>query len=68
LPHQHLTNRELEVFRLLIDGLSLTAIAAQLAISIKTVSTHKANLMDKLNLASMAELMRYAMAHQLLNS
>ncbi len=64
--HTLLSDRELEVFRLLTSGQSVNAIATRLAISNKTVSTHKTRLMEKLNLAGMAELMRYAMAHDLL--
>ncbi|MFZ4626042.1 MAG: response regulator [Rhodoferax sp.] len=64
--HHLLSDRELEVLRLLTTGHSVKAIAAQLAISNKTVSTHKLHLMEKMNLSSMAELMRYAMAHDLL--
>lgn len=65
-PHTLLSNRELEVFRLLTTGQSVNAIATQLAISNKTVSTHKTRLLEKLNLSGMAELMRYAMQHDLL--
>ena len=64
--HTLLSDRELEVFRLLTRGQSVNAIATQLAISNKTVSTHKTRLMEKLNLSGMAELMRYAMQHDLL--
>lgn len=66
LPHHWLSNRELEVFRLLITGLSVSDIAGQLVISSKTVSTHKTRMFEKLKLASLADLMRYAMAHDLL--
>lgn len=66
LPHQSLSDRELEVFRLLVAGLGVNEIAAQLCISNKTVSTHKTRLMEKLNLGSTAELVRYAMQHGLL--
>lgn len=65
-PHALLSNRELEVFRLLTTGKGVNDIAAELCISNKTVSTHKVHLMEKLNLSSMAELMRYAMQHGLL--
>ena len=65
-PHTRLSDRELQVFRLLTTGQSVKVIAAQLAISHKTVSSHKTHLLDKLNLTSMAELMRYAMLHDLL--
>ncbi|MBT3066255.1 response regulator transcription factor [Rhodoferax sp. U11-2br] len=65
-PHTLLSQREADVFRLLIQGLGVTDIAAQLAISGKTVSTHKARLLEKLNLSNMADVMRYAMQHKLL--
>jgi DNA-binding NarL/FixJ family response regulator len=65
-PHQSLSERELQVLRLLIAGVGLADIAAQLVISIKTVSTHKTRLMEKLNVTNTAALMRYAMQHQLL--
>ena len=65
-PHVLLSERELEIFRLLTTGLAVNAIAAQLAISGKTVSTHKARLMEKLKCSSMADLMRYAMQNDLL--
>jgi DNA-binding NarL/FixJ family response regulator len=66
-PHQNLSDRELEVFRLLVAGLGVNDIATQLCISNKTVSTHKTRLMEKLNLGSTAELVRYAMQHGLLS-
>jgi len=65
-PHSLLSERELEVLRLLTTGKGVNEIAMQLAISNKTVSTHKVRLMEKLNISSMAELMRYAMQHGLL--
>ena len=66
-PHHALSERELQVLRLLLAGVGLTDIASQLFISIKTVSTHKTRLMEKLGLSNMAELMRYAMHHHLLD-
>jgi DNA-binding NarL/FixJ family response regulator len=63
-PHSLLSNREYEVFGLLASGKSVNEIAAQLAISNKTVSTHKVRLMEKMNLSNMADLLRYAMEHQ----
>ena len=65
-PHSQLSERELEVLRLLTTGKGVNEIAMQLAISNKTVSTHKVRLMEKLNISSMADLMRYAMQHGLL--
>jgi DNA-binding NarL/FixJ family response regulator len=62
-PHELLSDREFEVFRQLVAGASVTQIAADLKLSVKTVSTHKANLMAKLGLANPSELVRYAMRH-----
>jgi DNA-binding NarL/FixJ family response regulator len=64
--HTLLSDRELEIFRLLILGRSVNEIATHLFISNKTVSTHKARLMEKMQIASMADLMRYAMDHDFL--
>ena len=61
-----LTDREMQVFSLLVNGTSINEIAFQLAISNKTVSSHKAKMMEKLNQGSMADLMRYALRSGLL--
>jgi DNA-binding NarL/FixJ family response regulator len=63
--HEKLTDREFEVLRLLAAGRSPTEIADQLHLSVKTVSTHKSNLQDKLGLAGTAELVRYALEQKL---
>ena len=63
--HNRLSERELLVLRLLTRGLCVKEIGNQLAISGKTVSTHKARLMEKLGTTSMADLMRYAIEHNL---
>ncbi|MDP2816906.1 MAG: response regulator transcription factor [Polaromonas sp.] len=65
LPHEHLSNREFEVFRLLVAGVSVTDIAARLKLSVKTVSSHKANLTQKMGLHNQSELIRYALKHGL---
>jgi DNA-binding NarL/FixJ family response regulator len=64
-PHESLSDREFEVFRLLVAGTSVTDIASRLKLSVKTVSTHKANLMQKLGLGNQSELVRYALRHGL---
>ena len=64
-PHQNLSDREFEVLRLLAGGRSPTEIAEQLHLSVKTVSTHKANVQDKLGLGGTADLVRYALEHKL---
>jgi DNA-binding NarL/FixJ family response regulator len=65
LPHESLSDREFQVFRLLVGGEGVSDIAHQLNLSVKTVSTHKANLMHKLGLANTTELVRYALKHGL---
>jgi DNA-binding NarL/FixJ family response regulator len=64
-PHKQLSDREFEVFRLLVEGKSVTDIGVQLHLSVKTVSTHKTRVLEKLGVSSIAELVRYAMAHKL---
>ncbi len=65
-PHQGLSDREFEVLRLLAAGLSPTEIGERLHLSVKTVSTHKANILEKLGLGGTAELVRYALEHKIL--
>jgi DNA-binding NarL/FixJ family response regulator len=67
-PHETLSDREFEVFRLLAEGVSVTDIANRLKLSVKTVSTHKANLMQKMGLQNASELIRYAIKHGLADS
>lgn len=62
----NLTAREVEVLRLIAQGYTNQQIADQLVISVKTVETHKAHIMEKLSLRSRVELVRYAMQHGLL--
>jgi two-component system, NarL family, invasion response regulator UvrY len=64
-PHETLSDREFEVMRLLVEGLGPTEIGERLHLSVKTVSTHKTRILDKLGLGSTAELVRYAMEHRL---
>lgn len=66
-PHTALSDREFEVFRQLVAGRSITEIAAALRLSVKTVSTHKARILEKMAMASTAELVRYAVEQRLLD-
>jgi DNA-binding NarL/FixJ family response regulator len=68
LPHKRLTDREYEVFLRLAAGESVSAIAETLHLSVKTVSTHKTNILEKMNLASLADLVRYAVVNKLLEA
>lgn len=60
-----LSGRERQIFHLIVDGKKIQEIAKELVISDKTVSTHKYNLLNKLGLKSVAELVRYAMEEKL---
>ncbi|MBG9390234.1 response regulator [Caenimonas aquaedulcis] len=64
-PHEALSDREFEVFRMLVAGDSVTDIAGRLHLSAKTVSTHKANIMQKLGVQNAADLVRYSIRHGL---
>jgi two-component system invasion response regulator UvrY len=64
-PHQALSDREFEVLRLLAAGLGPTEIAEKLHLSVKTVSTHKTRVLEKLDLKSTADLVRYALENKI---
>lgn len=66
-PHTALSDREFEVFRQLVGGRSITEIADRLHLSVKTVSTHKSRILEKMAMAGTAELVRYAVEHRLLD-
>ena len=67
LPHQALSDREFQVFRELVSGKAVSDIAAELNLSVKTVSTHKARIMEKMSMSNPAELIRYAIHHRLVD-
>lgn len=64
-PHESLSERELQILKLIAAGLPLGRIADQLHLSPKTVSTYKMRLMDKLGIDNNADLIRYASRHEL---
>jgi len=65
-PYDRLTDREREVFQLVVEGRSNAEIAPILGISPKTVDNHRTHLMEKLRIHSTAELVRYAARHHLM--
>ena len=65
--HAALSDREFEVFRMLVNGESVTDIASRLHLSAKTISTHKARLMEKLGVDNHADLVHYAVRHRLID-
>lgn len=63
--HTLLSDREYLVFRQIVAGKSLTEIAQALSLSIKTISTYRARLLEKMGMTNNAELIRHALEHQL---
>ena len=67
-PHDSLSDREYQVLRLLGSGRTVSDIARALGLSVKTVSTYRTRVLDKLGMQTNAELMRYAIENKLLDS
>jgi two-component system invasion response regulator UvrY len=64
-PEELLSDREFQVLRLIASGKIVSEIANALSLSVKTISTYRARILEKMNLRNNAELMHYAMQHQL---
>jgi len=67
LPHQKLSDREFQVLRMIGSGKTVSEIAEELVLSVKTVSTYRARILEKMNLNTNAELTRYAFEHKLVD-
>ena len=65
--HTLLSNREFQIFQRIAAGEGITEIANHLNLSVKTVSTHKTRIMQKMNFANTTDLIRYAIKHELVN-
>jgi two-component system, NarL family, invasion response regulator UvrY len=65
LPHEALSDREYQVLRMIGQGLTVSEIAAELSLSVKTVSTYRARILEKTRMRTNAELMRYVITHGL---
>ncbi|RQP27738.1 response regulator [Burkholderia ubonensis] len=65
LPHQRLSDREFDVFRRMASGQSISEIAHELCVSVKTVSTYKTRILEKMQMQNETALVRYAMRHKL---
>jgi DNA-binding NarL/FixJ family response regulator len=63
--HASLSDREFQIFRMIAEGKSVSDIAERLNLSVKTVSTHKANILQKMNMSTQAELIKYALTNRL---
>jgi two-component system invasion response regulator UvrY len=64
-PHERLSNREFEVFKMLSSGKTVSQVAQMLSLSVKTVSTHRTRLLKKMEMKTNAELTHYAMRNKL---
>lgn len=64
-PHEKLSDREFQVFCLIASGTTVTEIAEKLSLSVKTVSTYRSRVLEKMNMQRNAELTRYAIEHEL---
>jgi DNA-binding NarL/FixJ family response regulator len=67
-PHEKLSTREFQVLTRLAAGSTVSDIAAEMQLSVKTVSTYRARMLEKLGITSNAEATRYALEHELLGS
>ncbi len=63
--HASLSDREFQIFRLIVSGKAVSDIGTELNLSVKTVSTHKARILQKMGMSNPAELVRYAIRHRL---
>ncbi|MBP6285513.1 MAG: response regulator transcription factor [Ferruginibacter sp.] len=66
-PHELLSNREFEVFKLLASGKTVSQVAEMLSVALTTVSTHRSRIMEKLHLNTNSDLTRYAIAHHIIS-
>jgi DNA-binding NarL/FixJ family response regulator len=66
-PHSLLSDREFQVFRMIAQGRSVSEIAASLTLSVKTISTHKTRILQKMGASNQTDLVRYAMRHHLVD-
>lgn len=65
LPHERLSDREFEVLRMIASGKTISQIAGDLHLSVATVSTHRAHILEKTAMTTNAELVRYALQNHL---
>jgi DNA-binding NarL/FixJ family response regulator len=66
-PHELLTNREFEIFKLLALGKTVTQIADSLSLALTTISTYRSRIMEKLSLSTNSDLTRYALSHHIIS-
>lgn len=65
LPHNRLTNREFEIFQRLVAGASPIEIAEEYSLSVKTISSHKSHILEKMGMTNQIDMVHYAIEHGL---
>jgi DNA-binding NarL/FixJ family response regulator len=65
LPHEHLSDREYQIMLMIARGMSLKAIGAELSVSVKTVSTHRTHILQKMKMENNAQIVTYAIQNSL---
>ena len=66
-PHELLSDREFQIFCMIAAGKTVSTIAEELNLSVKTVSTHRVHILDKMNMKNSAELTNYAIKYPVIN-
>jgi len=66
-PHEALSDREYQVLRMIASGLTVSQVATKLSLSVKTISTYRARVLEKMNMKTTAELMHYGIQHGLVD-
>ena len=66
-PHETLSNREYQVMRMIASGKAMQEIGKELFLSVRTVSTYRARILEKMNMNGNAEIIRYAVDHKLID-
>ncbi|MCM3878723.1 MAG: response regulator transcription factor [Vicinamibacterales bacterium] len=66
-PHEALSDREYQVLRMIASGLTVSQVALRLSLSVKTVSTYRSRVLEKMGMKTTAELMHYGIQHNLVD-
>jgi len=66
LPHETLSDREFQILMMIVQGKSVKGISRELVLSINTINTYRARILDKMNMVSVQDLMRYAFDNNLI--
>jgi two-component system invasion response regulator UvrY len=66
-PHERLSDREHQILKMIANGRTLTEIAEELALSVKTISTYRSRIMEKLNVKTTVDLVRYVLSARLID-